>query len=331
MTNMAAVIHEKGPPDVFRWEEWPVDDPGPGEVLIRHGAIGVNMVDAYHRAGVPHPARVPDLPTVIGLEGAGTIEALGDGVTNLQGGDRVAYIFGPHGAYSQSRRYPAERCFKLADEISFEQGAAMALKGLTSWYLIRRVYKVQPGDTVLVHAASGGTGTLLCQWLNAIGATIVGAVSTPEKAEIALSNGCHHPVVRSERSFVDVVKEVTDGRGVPVVYESIGKDTFRDSMDCLARFGIMASFGHASGPPPDVNVVDLGRRGSPFVTRPGLADYTHDPKDIQRGAAELMDAVTHHGVHIAINQRWPLREVAKAHSALEAAQTTGSTILLPFE
>ena len=331
MTNMAAVIHEKGAPDVFRWEEWPVGDPGPGEVLIRHGAIGINMVDTYHRRGMPHPTKVPDPPVVLGLEGAGTIEALGDGVTDFELGDRVGYAYGPHGAYAQSRCYIAERCVKLPDEVPFEQAAGMMLKGLTAHYLIRRTYAVQPGDTVLVHAASGGMGSILCQWLNAIGAITVGTVSTQEKAEIARGNGCHHPVVRGEQSFVDVVKEVTDGKGVPVVYESIGKDTFWDSMDCLARLGTMACYGHASGPPPDVNVVDLGRRGSLFVTRPGINDYIYSREDVLRGATDLFDAVTSHGVNIAINQRWPLREIAQAHQALETGKTTGSTILLPFE
>ena len=330
MTNMAAVIHEKGSPDVFRWEEWPVGEPNSGELRIRHAAIGVNYVDTYHRRGIPHPWPVPDLPVVLGFEGAGAVEAVGDGVTGFQAGDRVAYAYPPHGAYAQSRCYPAERCVKLPDSISDEQAAGMMLKGLTAQYLIRRTYAVQPGDTVVVHAASGGMGSILCQWLNAIGATVVGTVSTTEKAEIARSNGCHHPVVRNERSFLDVVKDVTDGVGVPVVYESIGKDTFEDSLNCLRPLGILASYGHASGPPPDVNVVDLGRRGSLFVTRPAIMHYMAERHDFEAGAADLFDAVTNHGVKIAINHRWPLEKVAEAHRALEASQTTGSIVLEPF-
>ena len=330
MTNMAAVIHEKGSPDVFRWEEWPVGEPGSSELRIRHAAIGVNYVDTYHRRGIPHPWPVPDLPVVLGFEGAGTVEAVGDGVTGFQAGDRVAYAYPPHGAYAQSRCYPAERCVKLPDSISDEQAAGMMLKGLTAQYLIRRTYAVQPGDTVVVHAASGGMGSILCQWLNAIGATVVGTVSTAEKAEIARSNGCHHPVVRNERSFLDVVKDVTDGVGVPVVYESIGKDTFEDSLNCLRPLGVLASYGHASGPPPDVNVVDLGRRGSLFVTRPAIMHYMAERHDFEAGAADLFDAVTNHGVKIAINHRWPLEKVAEAHRALEASQTTGSIVLEPF-
>lgn len=329
MTNMAAVIYEKGAPDVFRWMEWPVGDPAPGEILIRHGAVGVNYVDTYHRRGMPHPWPVPDLPLVLGFEGAGSVEAVGEGVTDFQVGDRVGYAYPPHGAYSQARCYPADRCVKLPDSISDIQAAGMMLKGLTAQYLIRRTYVVQPGDVVLVHAASGGMGLILCQWCNTIGATVIGTVSTPEKAELAAAHGCHHPVVRSERSFLDVVKEVTDGEGVPVVYESIGKDTFMESLDCLRPMGMMASFGHASGEPPDVNVVDLGRRGSLIVTRPAIMHYMADRKHIVAGAEDLFDAVLNQGVEIAVNHTWPLREVGDAHAAVEGSKTTGSVVLLP--
>ena len=329
MANMAAVIHEKGTPDVLRWEEWPVGDPGPGEMRIRHGAVGVNYVDTYHRRGMPHPWPVPDLPLVLGFEGAGVVEAVGAEVTDFAVGDRVGYAYPPHGAYSQVRCYPADRCVKLPDAIDDIQAAGMMLKGLTAQYLIRRTYAVQPGDTVLVHAASGGMGLILCQWCNAIGATVIGTVSTPEKAELAVANGCHHAVVRSEKSFVDVVKEVTDGEGLPVVYESIGKDTFMDSLDCLRPLGIMASFGHASGEPPDVNVVDLGARGSLFVTRPAIMHYMAERKHIVAGAADLFDAVMNLGVKITVNHTWPLREANAAHAAVESAKTTGSVVLLP--
>lgn len=329
MTNMAAVIYEKGGPEVFRWEEWPVGAPGPGEVLIRHGAIGVNYVDTYHRRGMPHPWAVPDLPIVLGFEGAGTVEAVGEGVADLKAGDRVGYASPPHGAYAQARCFPADRCVRLPDGIDDVQAAGMMLKGLTAQYLIRRTYAVQPGDTVLVHAASGGMGLILCQWCNAIGATVVGTVSTKEKAALAAANGCHHPVVRSQESFVDVVKDVTGGEGVPVVYESIGKDTFMDSLDCLRPLGMMASYGHASGEPPDVNVVDLGRRGSLFVTRPAIMHYMAERKHIVAGAEDLFDAVLNKGVNITINHTWPLSEVAEAHAAVEGAKTTGSVVLMP--
>lgn len=329
MANMAAVIHEKGAPDVFRWEEWPLGEPGPGEILIRHGAVGINYVDTYHRRGMPHPWPVPPLPVVLGFEGAGTVVAVGDGVSDFVAGDRVGYAYPPHGAYSEARCYPANRCVKLPDEISDVQAAGMMLKGLTAQYLIRRTYAVQPGDTVLVHAASGGMGLILCQWCNAIGATVIGTVSTPAKAELAAAHGCHHPVVRSEQSFVDVVNDVTDGVGCPVVYESIGRDTFMDSLDCLRPMGIMASYGHASGEPPDVNVVDLGRRGSLFVTRPAIMHYMADPKHIVEGAADLFDAVLNQGVTVNVNHTWPLKDVAEAHRAVEASQTTGSVVLVP--
>ena len=329
MANMAAVIHEKGAPDVFRWEEWPVGDPEPGEMRIRHSAVGVNYVDTYHRRGMPHPWPVPDLPLVLGFEGAGVVEAIGAEVTEFAVGDRVGYAYPPHGAYSQVRCYPADRCVKLPGVIDDIQAAGMMLKGLTTQYLIRRTYAVQPGDTVLVHAASGGMGLILCQWCNAIGATVIGTVSTPEKAELAAANGCRHTVVRSEESFVDVVKEVTDGEGLPVVYESIGKDTFMDSLDCLRPMGIMASFGHASGEPPDVNVVDLGRRGSLFVTRPAIMHYMAEREHIVAGAEDLFDAVINLGVKITVNHTWPLREANSAHEAMESARTTGSVVLLP--
>ncbi len=331
MSNKAAVIHEKGSPDVFRWEDWPLGDPAEGEVRIRHGAVGVNYVDTYHRRGMPHPWAVPELPLVLGFEGAGVVEAVGDEVVDLAVGDRVGYAYPPHGSYSQVRCYPADRCVKLPDEIDDVQAAGMMLKGLTAQYLIRRTYAVQPGDTVLVHAASGGMGLILCQWCNAIGARVVGTVSTREKAELAAAHGCHHPVVRSEESFLDVVREVTDGVGVPVVYESIGKDTFMDSLDCLRPLGVMASYGHASGEPPDVNVVDLGRRGSLFLTRPAIMHYMAERAHIVAGAEDLFDAVLNAGVKINVNHTWPLREAGAAHAAIEGSKTTGSVVLLPWE
>ena len=258
MSNKAAVIHEKGTPDVFRWQDWPVGEPGPGEVLIRHGAIGVNYIDTYNRRGMPHPWPVPPLPFVVGIEGAGTVEAVGDGVTECAVGDRVTYASPPHGAYAQRRVMPAERMVRLPDGISEEDAAGITLKGLTAQYLLRRTYRVQPGDAVLVHAAAGGMGLILCQWAKHLGATVIGTVSTDEKAELAKAHGADHVAVYSREDFVPLVMEVTEGKGCPVVYESIGKDTFTRSLDCLRPLGILASYGHASGAPDPVDVVDLG-------------------------------------------------------------------------
>ena len=226
MSNKAAVIHEKGTPDVFRWEEWPVGEPGPGEALIRHGAIGVNYIDTYNRRGMPHPWPVPPLPFVVGIEGAGTVEAVGDGVTECAVGDRVTYASPPHGAYAQRRLMAAKRLIRLPDGVSEEDAAGITLKGLTAQYLLRRTYQVQPGDPVLVHAAAGGMGLLLCQWARHLGATVIGTVSTEEKAELARAHGADHVAIHAREDFVPLVMEVTEGKGCPVVYESIGKDTF---------------------------------------------------------------------------------------------------------
>jgi NADPH2:quinone reductase len=331
MANMAAVIHEKGPPEVFRWEEWPVGDPGPGEVVLRHGAIGVNYVDTYHRRGMPHPWPVPPLPVVLGLEGMGVVEALGKGVSDLKPGDRVAYASPPHGAYSQSRVFPADRLVRLPDNIEDVQAAGMMLKGLTAQYLLRRTYRVEPGDTVLVHAAAGGMGLILCQWAKSLGASVIGTVSTEAKAEQAAAHGCDHPVLYTKQDFVAKVREVTDGEGVPVVYESIGKTTFAQSLDCLRPMGILASYGHASGPPDPVDVIELGAKGSLFVTRPAIMHYMAKREDMLASAADLFEVVSSGKVEIAVNHILPLREVAKAHRAIEERQTTGSTVLMPFD
>lgn len=329
--NMAAVIHEKGTPDVFKWEEWPGGEPGPGEIRVRHGAVGVNYVDTYHRRGIPHPWAVPELPIVLGFEAAGEIEAVGEGVTNVKPGDRVAYAYPPHGAYSQSRTFPANRVVKLPDEIDDVQAAGMMLKGLTAQYLLRRTYAVKPGDAVVVHAAAGGMGLILCQWIKHIGGTVIGTCSSEEKAELARANGCDHPVIHSTGDFVKTVMDVTDGRGVPVVYESIGKDTFERSLDCLRPMGILASYGHASGVPDPVDVIDLGRRGSLFVTRPAIMHYMEDPDDYAAAAKDLFDTVLAGGIKVAVNHTYPLREVGEAHRAIEERRTTGSTVLMPFE
>lgn len=327
---MAAVIHDKGGPDVFRWEEVEVGAPGENEVRIRNHAVGVNYVDTYHRRGMPHPWPVPPLPVVLGFEGVGEVVAVGPGVSGFREGERVCYAL-PPGAYAQERLYPVAQLLKAPEGIDDQTVAAMMLKGLTAQYLLRRTYRVQPGDTILVHAAAGGMGLILCQWGDALGATVVGTVSSEEKAGIARRHGCHHPVVRGKASFRDVVMQVTDGEGCAVVYESIGRDTFAESLDCLRPMGVCASYGHASGPPPTVDVIaDLGAKGSLFVTRPAIMHYMAKRAHLEASAAELFEVIQSGRVRIAVNHVYPLREVAEAHRAIEAGRTTGSTVLLPF-
>lgn len=327
--NKAAVIHEKGGPEVLRFEDWPVGTPGLGEVRIRHEAIGVNYVDTYHRRGMPHPWPVPPPPCVLGLEGVGIIEETGAGVEGFSPGDRVAYAAPPLGAYAQQRIMPVDHLVRLPAAIGARQAAAMMLKGLTAQYLLRRTYVVKPGDVILVHAAAGGMGLILCQWARHLGAITVGTVSSDEKAEVAYANGCHHPVVYTRDDFRKTVMDLTGGKGVPVVYESIGKDTFERSMDCLRPMGILACFGHASGPPPKVDVIELGARGSLFVTRPAIMHYMAERDDLLKSAADLFEVVASGAVKIAVNHVYPLSEAGEAHRAIEERRTTGSTILLP--
>jgi len=328
---LAAVIHEQGAPDVFRLEEVRVPEPGPGEVRLRNTAVGVNYVDTYHRRGMPHPWPVPPLPVVLGFEACAEVLAVGPGVTGFSLGDRVAHALPPHGAYCQERVYPAEKLIAVPDGIDDRTVAGMMLKGLTAQYLLRRTHRVEPGDTILVHAAAGGMGQILCQWGKALGATVVGTVSTDEKAASARAAGCDHPVVYTRDAFLPVVREVTEGRGCDVVYESIGKDTFRESMDCLRPMGMLASYGHASGAPDPVDVVELGAKGSLFLTRPAIMHYMAEREHLVAGAHELFDVVLSGAVKIAVNHLYPLREVAAAHRAIEERRTTGSTVLLPFQ
>ncbi|MCC7428871.1 MAG: quinone oxidoreductase [Alphaproteobacteria bacterium] len=319
-------IHEHGGPEVMRWEDVPTPSPGPGEALVRHKAVGLNYIDVYFRTGL---YKLPNMPAGIGMEAAGVVEAVGPDVTEVKPGDRVAYATGPVGAYAELRTLKADRLVVLPDGLSFEQGAAMMLQGMTAEYLIRRTYAVKKGETVLVHAAAGGVGLIMCQWLKHLGATVIGTVGTDAKAELARAHGCDHPIVYAREDFVARVREITGGALLPVVYDSVGKDTFMKSLDCLRPLGLMVVFGNASGAVPPFDVGILAAKGSLFLTRPTLATYTASRADLLASTGALFDVVLKGAVKIGVNQRFPLAEAAEAHRALEARQTTGSTILLP--
>ena len=319
-------IHETGGAEVLRYEDVEVGRPGPGEVRLTQSAIGLNFIDIYLRSGL-YP--LPSLPSVIGLEAAGTVEEVGAGVSDFAPGDRVAYASPPPGAYAEERLMPADRLVALPDEISDRQAAAMMLQGMTVEYLIRRTYRVEPGDTVLFHAAAGGVGLIACQWLNHLGVTVIGTVGSAEKAALAKAHGCHHTINYREEDFAARVKEITDGAGVPVVYDSIGKDTFEASLDCLRPRGVMVSYGNASGPVTAFNPGILAQKGSLYLTRPTLFTYTASRADLLATAEALFDVVRAGAVKIEINQTYPLAEAAQAQRDLEARKTTGSTILLP--
>ena len=328
--SKAQVIHKLGTPNAMRWQDWPVPDPGAGEVQLRHTAIGLNFADTYHRAGISHPWPVPPCPVVIGFEGVGIVEGVGKGVTEFGIGDRVAYCIPPLGSYSEIRNYPADQLLHLPDGLGDRDVAALLLKGITAQYLLHRTYAVQPGDTILVHAAAGGMGLILCQWAKALGATIVGTVSTMEKAEVARAAGCDHPVIRSQQSFVDVVREVTDGEGCAVVYEAIGKDTLQQSLDSLRPMGMCAAYGHVSGPPDPVDIIqDLGRRGSLFITRPAIMHYVAKRADLERTARELFKAIADGVLDANVNYEYALKDAVKAHEAIESGTTRGATVLIP--
>jgi NADPH2:quinone reductase len=315
-------IHQTGGPEVLRWEEITLADPAPSEARIRHHAVGLNFLDIYHRTGL-YP--VP-LPSGIGMEGAGVVEAVGSAVSDLKPGDRVAYTGGPIGAYAEARNIPADRLVKLPDAIGFDTGAAMMLKGLTAQYLLRRTYRVQAGDTILVHAAAGGVGLIMCQWAKALGANVIGTVGSDDKAALVRAHGCDHPIVYTRENFVERVKAITGGAGVPVVYDSIGKDTFTGSLDCLRPLGLMVTFGNASGAVPPFELTELSRRGSLFLTRPTLFSYSARRDDLLQMAGELIDVITSGAVKIEINQTYPLKEAARAHADLAARKTTGCTV-----
>jgi len=322
--SKAIRIHVNGGPEVMKWEDVPTPEPGPGEALIRQAAVGLNYIDVYFRTGL---YKAPSMPLVIGQEGAGTVVAVGANVTAVAPGDRVAYA-GSIGGYATQRVISADRLVKVPEAITFETAAAMMLQGMTAEYLVRRTYPVKPGDTIVVHAAAGGVGLILCQWAAHLGATVIGVVSNEEKAALAHANGAAHTVV-GYGGLVAAVKRITGGAMVPVVYDSVGKDTFTTSLDCLAPLGLMASFGNASGPVPPVELGILAAKGSLYLTRPTLATYVAKLADLERSAAELFDVVAQGAVKIQVNQTFALQDAAAAHIALESRQTTGSTVLIP--
>ena len=328
--SKAQVIHKLGPPEVMQWEDWPVPDPAPGEVRLRHTAVGVNYADTYHRAGISHPWPVPPCPVVIGFEGVGVVEGVGEGVSEFRVGNRVAYGIPPLGSYAEVRNYPSDKLLHLPDGLDDREVAALLMKGMTAQYLLHRTYKVQPGDTILVHAAAGGMGLILCQWAKALGATIVGTVSTEEKAEVARAGGCDYPVVRSQEDFVAKVREVTNGEGAAVVYEAIGKDTLQASLDSLRLMGVCAAYGHVSGPPDPVDIIqDLGRRGSLFITRPAIMHYLAKRSDLEWAARDLFKAISDGILDANINNEFALKDAVKAHVAIESGKTLGATVLIP--
>ncbi len=322
--SKAVRIHGYGGPDVLRWEDVPLPEPGPGEALIEQKAIGLNYIDVYFRTGL---YKVSGFPAVIGQEGAGLVVATGQDVHSVAVGDRVAYA-GPLGAYAGSRVIQADRLVRLPDAISFETAACIMLKGMTAQYLLHTTYKVRAGQTILVHAAAGGVGLLMCQWARHLGVTVIGVVSTEEKAALARDNGATHVVVGTQ-SLASDVKRITAGAMVPVVYDSVGRDTFKTSLECLAPLGLMVTYGSASGPVPPVDPSMLSAKGSLFLTRPSLATYTAKRSDLETSAGDLFSVIASGAVQAGLHQSFPLRDAAAAHTALEARQTTGSTVLVP--
>ena len=315
-------VHQAGGPEVLQWEEIEVGKPGPGQVRLRQEAAGRNYRDSYHRSGLYKQ----ELPFTPGVAGAGTIEAIGSDVGNVQVGDRVAYG-GPIGGYAEVRLIDADRTVKLPDSIPSEQAAAMMLQGLTAHMLLRKVYAVKPRDTILIHAAAGGVGLIACQWAKALGATVIGTVSSDEKAELARAHGCDHAIVYTREDFVAEVGRITAGAKLPVVYDGVGRDTFMKSLDCLARRGVMVSYGNASGPVDPFAPALLAQKGSLFLTRPTMYDYTASREELERSAGELFEMVASGKVKIEVKQRFPLKQAAEAHRAMEARRTSGSTVL----
>jgi NADPH2:quinone reductase len=326
MTTAKAIrLTHTGGPEVLDYVDVEVGDPGPGEARVRNHAIGVNFIDIYFRSGL-YPL---DLPSGLGQEAAGVVEAVGEGVTHVRPGDRVAYAARPNGAYSQVRVMPADVLVRLPDDISFETGAAMLLQGMTVQYLLKQTYAVQPGDTILFHAAAGGVGLIACQWARALGVNLIGTVGSNEKAALARQHGAAHVINYNEEDVVQRVLEITNGEKVPVVYDSVGKDTFTRSLDCLRPRGLMVSFGNASGPVPPVSLNELSARGSLYITRPTLQSYAATRAQREAMAADLFQMVAGGRIGVDIHQRFPLADAAQAHIALEGRRTTGKTILLP--
>jgi len=315
-------IHETGGPEVLKWEEVEVGEPGPGQVKIRQEAAGLNFIDVYHRTGLYKQ----EMPFTPGTEGAGIVESVGAGVSNVKKGDRVAYA-GGLGGYSEERLIDAGRLVRIPDGIPTEQAAAMMLQGMTAQMLLRSVYPVKAGETILVHAAAGGVGLIMCQWAAALGVTVIGTVSTEEKAELARNHGCAHPIIYTKQDFVADVDRITAGEKLPVVYDSVGRDTFMRSLDCLWMRGLMVSFGNASGPVEPISPLLLSQKGSLFLTRPTLFHYVATREQLERSAGELFQMVESGKVKIEVKQRFPLEHAAEAHRQLEARKTTGSTIL----
>ena len=321
----AILVHAPGGPEVMRWEETTVAAPGPGEVRIRHTAVGLNYIDVYFRTGM-YPA--PASPFTPGMEGAGEVVELGEGVTDFAAGDRVAYA-GALGAYSEERTIAADRIVKVPDGIDDTTAASMMLQGMTVQYLLKSSYPVRAGDTILLHAAAGGVGLIACQWAKHLGATVIGTVGSDEKAELARAHGCEHPIVYTRENVVERVRALTDGAGVPAVYDSVGRDTFEASLDCLQPTGTMVSFGQSSGAIPALEIGILGVKGSLYLQRPTLMSYTAKREDLVAMAEDLFDVVGSGAVKIVTNQTYPLSEAAEAHRALEGRRTTGSTVLIP--
>lgn len=318
-------VSEPGGPEKMTLEDITLEGPAPGHVKVRHTAIGINYIDTYHRSGLyPIP-----YPSGIGLEAAGEITAVGDGVTHLKTGDRVAYGSGPLGAYSEEQNTFAARVAKIPDGVTDEEAACLMMKGMTVRYLFKGTYKVKAGDTILFHAAAGGVGLIACQWAKDLGVTLIGTVSSQEKADLAKANGCAHVINYSHEDIATRVKEITDGKGVPVVYDGVGKDTFAASLDCLQPRGLLASFGNASGPVTGVDLGILATKGSLYVTRPTMIHYTLTQEEFDETAADVFDAVARGAIKANVNQRYPLSQAARAHEELEARKTTGASILIP--
>nr|VFJ50285.1 MAG: NADPH2:quinone reductase [Candidatus Kentron sp. FM]VFJ60378.1 MAG: NADPH2:quinone reductase [Candidatus Kentron sp. FM]VFK08517.1 MAG: NADPH2:quinone reductase [Candidatus Kentron sp. FM] len=328
--SKAIRVHSLGGAEVLRWEDVPVGDPAPNQARVRHTAIGLNFIDIYHRTGL-YP--VPQLPFTPGLEAAGVVEAIGTEVSakvpDIHVGDRVVYATPPVGAYAQIRLMDADRLIRIPEGIDDKTAAALLLKGMTAQYLLRRTYPVQPGDTILIHAAAGGVGLMVCQWAAHLGASVIGTVGSDDKAELARAHGCHHTIRHDREDLAERVREITGGQGVPVVYDSIGRDTFERSLDCLRPRGMMVSFGQSSGPIPPFEITALSARGSLFLTRPTLTDYTRTREKLLATAAETFDVVEKGAVRVTIGQEFPLQAAAEAHAALEGRRTVGATVMNP--